>query len=104
MADKKQEYIVYVDDNFHYMDESERYRLGEFDDYESALSACMELVDSFLLTAYAAGVTSADELYRQYTTYGEDPFIVPEDKDHPFSAWGYAKQRCQEICKETRKD
>jgi hypothetical protein len=25
-------YTVYVDDNFHYMDESERYKLGDFDD------------------------------------------------------------------------
>ena len=33
-------YTVFVDDNFHYMDESERYKLGEFVDCASAVAAC----------------------------------------------------------------
>ena len=30
---KKYDYVVYVDDNFHYMDEDERYKLGEFSEW-----------------------------------------------------------------------
>ncbi|MEB0112780.1 hypothetical protein QN397_15590 [Variovorax sp. RTB1] len=33
-------YVVMVDDNFHYMDESERYRLGEIDEAEVAIGHC----------------------------------------------------------------
>jgi hypothetical protein len=43
-------YVVYVDDNFHYMDESERYKLGEFDTEEEAIHAANKLVDDFLKT------------------------------------------------------
>ena len=44
-------YTVYIDDNFHYMDESERYKLGDFPDCASAIAACKRIVDEFLLTA-----------------------------------------------------
>lgn len=36
---------VYVDDNFHYMDESHRYKLGEFNTLAKAIEACKEIVD-----------------------------------------------------------
>lgn len=38
MQSKK--YEVYVDDNFHFMDESERYKLGAFETCEEAIAAC----------------------------------------------------------------
>ena len=41
---KQYKYIVEVDDNFHYMDESERYRLGEFDSCAAAIAACKQLI------------------------------------------------------------
>ena len=31
------------------MDESERYKLGEFDDCAAAIAACQEIVDEFLV-------------------------------------------------------
>jgi len=40
-------YTVFVDDNFHYMDESERYKLGDFPDCASAVAACKKIVDEF---------------------------------------------------------
>lgn len=90
-------YTVYVDDNFHYMDESERYKLGEFDDCQSAVTACKRIVDEFLNTCGSAA--SAEEMFTQYTTFGEDPWIMASsDKpDCKFSAWGYAKERCREL-------
>ncbi len=87
-------YIVYVNDNFHYMDESERYKLGEFDDCQSAVSACKRIVNEFLEKTASV---SADDLFGQYTTFGEDPWILSSDADCKFSAWNYARERCREL-------
>jgi hypothetical protein len=88
-------YVVYVDDNFHYMDESERYKLGEFDDCRSAIATCKRIVDEFLNACDPK--TDAGEMFTQYTTFGEDPWVSSDDPECKFSAWGYAKERCQEI-------
>ena len=90
-------YKVVVDDNFHFMDESERYTHGEFDSAPDALSAAKALVDADLKSLYRAGMT-ASTLYEHYMSFGNDPYIVTEDQGCRFSAWSYAKERCQEIC------
>jgi hypothetical protein len=41
-------YQVIVDDNYHYMDESERYTQGSYDSAEEALEACRKIVATFL--------------------------------------------------------
>jgi hypothetical protein len=92
-------YEVYVDDNFHYMDESERYKLGEFDTCEEATVVCKRIVDEFLEQGYVKGM-SFKELYKGYIGFGEDPYIVSGDKTCFFSAWDYAKERCRELCGE----
>jgi hypothetical protein len=86
-------YTVLVDDNFHYMDESERYKWGEFDTREEAIAAAKKIIDEFLDPAYEPWMT-AQEMYEGYTMFGEDPFIQPDDPADRFSAWGYAKERC----------
>ena len=102
-------YIVEVDDNFHYMDESERYTLGEFWTAEAALSAAKALVDDYLTSIHKDGMT-AEEMFDHYTGFGEDPHIVhvevealedseSEDEDVDFSAWDYARERSQALCK-----
>ena len=88
---------VFVDDNFHYQDESERYKQGEYDTWEAAVAGCKRLVDGELLHLYAPG-DSALELYSSYTSFGEDPFIRPCPRGERFSAWEYARRRCDEIC------
>ena len=93
-------YRVMVDDNFHYMDESERYQLGEFATLDAALTAAQKIVDEYLASAYKPGM-SADELIAGYCQFGEDPFIVaPAGKvaGVPFSGRDYARRRCVEIC------
>jgi len=91
-------YLLYVDDNYHYMDETERSLAGTFDTAEAALAKAKHIVDDFLNRAYKPGM-SAEELYRGYVGFGEDPFIVCEDApDVKFSAWDYAKKRCEVIC------
>lgn len=93
-------YRVFVDDNFHYMDESERYPLGEFDSLESAVAACKRVVDEFLLSNLRPGMTG-DELLTQYALFGEDPFIVTGDGTVPFSARDYASEKIREMCRES---
>lgn len=93
-------YTVFVDDNAHYMDESERYKLGEYETATVAVAAARRLVDDDLASLYTPGM-SADDLYRHYTAFGVDPFVVPADDDSAFSAWAYARTRCDEICQQT---
>ena len=90
-------YTVLVADNFHYMDENERYTFGEFESLDTAIAACKTLVDDFLKANYKPGMT-AEELYDAYTSFGEDPFIVGAGAMRPFSAWDYAKTRSEELC------
>jgi hypothetical protein len=101
MDDRELKYEVYVDDNYHYMDESERYSGGVFDSWEAAEAKCRLIVDEFLVANYKEGM-AADELLRQYKSYGEDPWILPPGDDRRFSAWDYAAERCQDICREKK--
>jgi hypothetical protein len=81
-------YTVLIDDNYHFMDKSERVKGGEFESMEQAVEKCRNIVDEYLLTALKPGMTS-DELYRRWVQFGEDPFIPGGD----FSASTYARER-----------
>ncbi len=89
-------YIVYVDDNFHFGEEEERYKLDEYHSCQAAKDACMNIVDDFMRRGYREGI-SFKELWEGYMMFGEDPFIVSDDANCRFSAWTYAKQRCREL-------
>ncbi len=82
-------YEVFVDDNFHAMDESERYRLGEFATSDEAVAACRRIVDEFF--ARTSPGKTAEELLTAYRSFGEDPWIRTDDPSCRFSAWDYAK-------------
>lgn len=88
---------VFVDDNFHYTDENYRYKAGEFLSYDEALTEAKRIVDEELACRVRPGMT-AEELYDRYITFGEDPFIIPANKDDSFSAWDYAKARSYKVC------
>ena len=90
-------YTLHVADNFHYMDESETYKAGEFATWNEAVNAARGLVDRCLAESFRPGM-SATALYKTYTGFGEDPYIVPVPEGERFSAWEYAKQRCAELC------
>lgn len=90
-------YIVWVDDNFHYQDETERYKLGAFDVYESAVREAKKIVDEFLSKALSSTIT-AEQLFSDYKQYGEDPWITPEPEGSHFSAWEYAEQQSKILC------
>ncbi|MEO8027988.1 MAG: hypothetical protein ABI823_16000, partial [Bryobacteraceae bacterium] len=60
-------YVVFVDDNYHYMDETERYRLGEFADCQSAVEACKRIVDECLTQNRNR---TASEILSEYLMFG----------------------------------
>ena len=93
-------YTLYVDDNYHYMDESERIKSGDFGSLSKAIAKAKRIVDGYLAEAHKVGMT-AEKLYDSYITFGEDPFIVGGPPESDFSAWDYAKERCEEICRGT---
>src|SRR5690348_15453149 len=76
------------------MDPDYRYELGTYETEEEARAACTRLIDAALAHLYQPGM-SAEHLYRRYVLFGPDPFGVSE-----FSAWNYAKARCEVIARE----
>jgi len=88
-------FTVWVDDNFHYMDESERYKQGEYDILEEARAACKKVVETSV--EYKPGAT-ADDLYGEYIMFGEEPFIVGDVEFDAFNARKYAKEYFQKLC------
>lgn len=95
-------YKVMVDDNFHYMDEDERYEHGVYETVDEAIAACRGIVERSLEEGYTPDV-SAEALYENYVSFGDDPFIVVldgADDNAKFSAWVYAKERSRLICGE----
>jgi len=93
--DTAKPYTVLVDDNFDYMDEDKRYEHGAYATLEQAVAACQAIVDACLQRTCQPGM-SATKLYEEYVAAGEDPFIVGPGAN--FSAWTYAKQRCEVLC------
>ena len=92
-------YRVMVDDNFHYH-EDDRREHGTYETLEQAIAACHGIIDKSLAEEYHAGMT-AEALYDRYMSFGDDPFIVVVEgpaESAKFSAWRYAKERCQAIC------
>ena len=90
-------YEVFVDDNFHYMDEEERYSAAVFPTYGEALAHAKQIVDKSLLDLHEPG-KSADDLMASYVQFGEDPWISPTPEGtERFSARDHARQRALEI-------
>ena len=92
MSDK---YKVYVDDNYHYMDEGERYAVGSYNSLKEALEKCKEITVKSLEDFLEKGITPED-LSAQWAMFGEDPFIRGGDGTVPFSA---RKFITAELCK-----
>jgi hypothetical protein len=98
MQKHNEKITVYVNDNFHYMDKSERYEEGKFATKEEALAVCMKIVDEYLLSAFEPGMSQKD-LYRSYVCFGDDPWVSGYRSE--YSSWKYAKTRSGEICAHT---
>jgi hypothetical protein len=90
--------IVYVDDNFHHMDESYRYRAGEYNTLEEAIEACKIITENSMDGVYLPNI-SVEELIRRYRFFGEDPWIYSEQKGIHFSAWTYVEREAENYIK-----
>ncbi|MEP6833017.1 MAG: hypothetical protein ABJB74_06465 [Gemmatimonas sp.] len=90
---------LFLDDNFHYGDETERVPLGVYNTLAEAVSKAVEVVDDYLKGAYTPGM-SADDLMASYCMFGEDPFVVDTEstsgKVH-FRARDYARVQCEVV-------
>ncbi len=93
-------YVVMVDDNFHYADSDCRCADGTFPTADEALARCRQIVDEYLNAAEKIeGRASATRLWESYVMFGEDPYIVARNAAPvEFSAWDYARGRCEERC------
>ncbi len=80
-----EKYKIYVDDNYHYMDESERYVADSYSSLEEAVERCKELTIKSLKDLYEDGITP-ENLSAQWAMFGEDPFVRGGDGSVPFSA------------------
>ena len=89
-------YKVFVDDNYHYMDESERYVADSYSSLEDAVERCKELTIKSLEDLYEDGITP-ENLSAQWAMFGEDLYIVGAGGSVPFSA---RKFITTELCKE----
>lgn len=95
---------LFLDDNFHYGDESARVPLGTWNTLAEAVSKAVEVIDDYLSSAYTPGMT-ADELMASYCLFGEDPFVIDtESTSHRvlFSAREYARVQCEVVCTSRR--
>ena len=99
-------YQVFIDDNYHYIDETERIEGNSYDTYEEAVEEAKRIVDHSLRCGRlrSEDPKDPDKLYDGYKSFGDDPFIIPAEPDHHFSAWDYAKERCKTIVKEDLDD
>ncbi len=93
-------YKVMVDDNFHYMDEDERWEFANVTTADEALAACRKLVDWSLLREYEwrRGQT-AELLFDRYVSFGDEPFVVASEgaEKIEFSARTHARERAELI-------
>lgn len=93
-------YIVFIDDNFHFQDESEQYAIIGFATAAEALEKCHQIVEQSLLEAYKPGQSIA-EIMEHYHLGGEDPWIrspAGQPEVH-FSARAHAEIRALQFVK-----
>ena len=90
-------YTVFVAENSAYMEERMPGGIGDYATWDEAVAAARRVVERSLRELFAPPM-DAEHLFRLYTTFGDDAYIVPAGETRAFSAWDYARQRCQEIC------
>lgn len=98
MPEGNKKYDVLIDDNFHYGTGDTPILGGSYNSYAKAVRKAKRIVDSSLAEHYKKGMSEAD-LCKQYTFFGDDPYVVPDDGDPSFSARTYARERYPVICK-----
>jgi hypothetical protein len=79
-------------------------RVGEFVDFDEAVTAAKQIVNATLERIYVAG-NAAPQLLAQYEQLAQAPYIFRDDdatiSANSFNHFVYAKSRCEEMCSGT---
>ena len=70
--ENKPTYKVWIDDNFHFMNENERFFHGEFDTPTQSIVASQKIVDDNI-ESIKEQETDPDKAYERYVCFGDDP-------------------------------
>jgi hypothetical protein len=89
-------YKIVIHDLFHFMDEDEEYELAErYDTAATAIAEAKRRLDRELLHMHRPGMTG-QELYEQWSAFGEMPLILRTDHAQlqvAFSSFSYVRER-----------
>jgi hypothetical protein len=91
------QYFVRIYDNFHYGDPNESSEHNSYATCAEAVAVAKQIIDKSLRWEFKSGHQSADGLYDAYTSFGEDPSVIGPYPESVFSAWDYARRRCDEM-------
>jgi hypothetical protein len=80
---------------------STTHRVGEFAQFDDAVAAAKQVIDSALSRAYVPGMTSS-QLLAHYEKFAQAPYIFRDDEGtinaSSFNHFRYAKSRSDELC------
>jgi hypothetical protein len=82
---------VFIDDNYHFMDEDKRTTGPTFATYGEAVAWCQTYLERHLQELAKPGMSAAD-LIAGYKSFGDDPWITPEPEGTHFSAWDFVEE------------
>jgi hypothetical protein len=92
---KNMAYEVWISDNF---GEDGSLLRGTYPSAERALAQAQKLIELSLRDLVKPGM-SADDLFQQYKTFGDDAWVIAKG-DLPavdFRGWDYARERCEQL-------
>jgi hypothetical protein len=93
----------YIDDNYHYQDESHRTRGPSFGSYDAAVRWAQGIVHGSLCDMWEPGM-SPEELMARYRMFGDDPWIKPVPTgERPWSGRDYAASMAESVCRHSGK-
>ncbi len=87
---------VCVEDFSERFDGGSRRVVSTHETHASALTAARDRVEDGIVEFWRPGM-SPEDFIRQWSMFGEDVFLVPDDGEPRFSAMEYARERIQEL-------
>ena len=90
------EYKVYVDDNYHFMNEDERYLQGTYDSLDAAVAAAKKVIDRCFEGIDPRDKTP-DQLFHGWSHMGDSPFIVTDDSQQDQAHIAYVESTMIEV-------
>lgn len=110
MKNKKQKYVVYINDNFKAFSGEPGYEYARFDDYEQAKEACQKIIEESFNWEFQTGLIAqpnkyhgamtVGQVYGRWKMFGEYPVILCDDKNCDFCAADYAEELRQRFNRE----